>query len=200
MENLKNDIDNKTLSPEEIEKRISDPVTIEYKLVKKFGDKGRKIVNKITNSEKQITLKKLGENVTLKFNRQKQNSHGYPISHLHIDAFDKNGKRVAVLIYNLQDLHVVYLSYIEILDEKYINQGLGSALINELEEIARETELSYINGRFMPLGRFASYSQKFYERNGFKIEYDPHDKMRTLYKKVKNKISSEFGENGPQMQ
>lgn len=173
------------ISPKLIEKMILEPETEEAKLVKKFGNiKGREIITKITNSEKVVQLKKRDEKLTLKFNRQKQKSKSYLLSELYIEAYNKDGLKVATLTYNLQGLHVVRLNYIEILDKNYINQGLASIMLEELENIARITEINAITGKLMPMGEFKNFSRKFYERNGFTIEFDPGEKMEVFYKNL----------------
>ncbi len=76
-----------------------------------------------------------------------------------------------------------YLTKIEVFSDEYINSGVGSLLIGEVEEIARQKGCKTVGGRFKPEGKFASYSKNFYLRNGYAFSGEKNFIM--LEKKLK---------------
>lgn len=62
------------------------------------------------------------------------------------------------------------LLHIEILDEKYFQVGLGSAMFKEIEQIAKEDKCERIYAKYSPFGNFSMGSYSFYIRNGFHFE------------------------------
>ncbi len=162
----------RVMTSAEIQKRLSEPFTVEAKLVEKSGEKkGKEIVKKLTNSKKEVSLKR-DEKVVLEFYRKKHLYKDYSTSALYIDAFNEEGKQVATLLYDLENLNVVDLRYIEILDENYLGQGLGSIMFEELEDIARTIEAVAITGKVVPIGK-NDKTRKFYKDNGCDIVFDP---------------------------
>ena len=61
------------------------------------------------------------------------------------------------------------LLHIEILDDKYSKVGLGSAMLKEIEKIARENNCERIYAKYHPFGKFSSGTFAFYTRNGFEL-------------------------------
>lgn len=65
-----------------------------------------------------------------------------------------------------------WLSRIFITDDNYYKVGVGSKLIQEVENYARAANCDYIKGCFSPFGRFEAGARDFYIRNNFEFVKD----------------------------
>lgn len=80
---------------------------------------------------------------------------------------------------------------IEIYDEAFIDCGIGTLMITEMEKIAESENKSLINGHYRPYGRFSGYSKDFYLRNGYKISFDKKLKRQVLEKHIGKSTAEE---------
>lgn len=58
------------------------------------------------------------------------------------------------------------LAVIDVLDEKFYKVGLGSAMWEEMQKIAKQHNCTMIKGHFHPHGRFQDGTSAFYRRRG----------------------------------
>lgn len=89
-----------------------------------------------------------------------------------------------------------HLESIEIKSEEFFKTGLGFAMLGVMEKFARANDCFQIYATFCPFGKFASGSRKFYERNGFSIEYDPCDHKQYATKPLPQKEISKTNSDG----
>ncbi len=163
------------LTQKQIEEKMKNSVTDEGKICEKYGwDEAKKRINAITKFKKDVTLSKLGEDVCLIFSKQRESAKTR--STFCIDAFSKEGKHIGNLKYDLQGLHCANLFVIEVLDEKFIDQGLGSLLIEEFESVAKSFDIKRSSAKVAPFGKFANRTYQFYKNNGYDLNYDPSDR------------------------
>jgi len=67
------------------------------------------------------------------------------------------------------------LGLIEIKRRDFFKTGLGTTMLKVMENFATQHFCTSVYAHYQPLGDFSSGSRRFYDRNGFKIEYDPCD-------------------------
>lgn len=65
------------------------------------------------------------------------------------------------------NLNICKLNQIEILSEDFFKVGLGSFMINKMEEFAVSKNCQEISGWFYPNGNFWHGASSFYSKNGF---------------------------------
>lgn len=70
------------------------------------------------------------------------------------------------------------LDLIEIKRKDFFMVGLGTAMYKIMEDFALKNDCTQIYAHFQPIGQFSSGSRKFYEHNGFTIEFDPVDQKQ----------------------
>ena len=75
------------------------------------------------------------------------------------------------------DLEYTYceIGEIEIVDEKYYKIGLGKAMLEETEKVAKTYNCLKIKGKYLPKGNFQFGTQQFYKRNGFMFEKEDNE-------------------------
>jgi len=67
----------------------------------------------------------------------------------------------------------IWINKIETVEE-HREKGVGSKLINYLENFAKENRIGYIEGKFFPSNASA---KNFYEHRGYSIEQDGYEKF-----------------------
>ena len=177
------------------QKRILDRAAYdlkEGKIIKKFGsEKGHELLDKLTNRTLMATKDKLGENLKFEFSERKDNENSIS-TYYSIEATTWDGKVVGEIQYKVDEsLHSVHLSYIGLKDTSYQGKGVGSMLLKYMEDIIKELEISYIEGTFCPIGELGDKSRDFYERHGYKIEFDPCDRKTCLGKHLELNLEDE---------
>ena len=174
------------LGKEYIEEAIKCLKCAEASIVKRFGDKkGRELLDKILDRIEEVHVPKLNDSVMLVYSLRKEAPPNMAM-YYEIKAQDKEGKEIGELKYKLYDsLCTIHLCYIGVTDKEYQGKGIGYLLLSKMEDIAKEIEIPVIEGHFQPLGDLASFSRKFYERNGYEIEFDYCDRKPCLYKRIK---------------
>lgn len=74
------------------------------------------------------------------------------------------------------------LELIEIKRKDFFMVGLGTAMYKIMEDFALKNDCSQIYAHFQPIGQFSSGSRRFYEHNGFSIEFDPSEQQHIATK------------------
>ena len=73
------------------------------------------------------------------------------------------------LIYKKTDNNAIYIKFISV-NENHFRQGIGSAMLEVLEDIAYKNNIDYIYGYALPRGEMTLDDlSKFYEKNGYKM-------------------------------
>ena len=83
-----------------------------------------------------------------------------------------------------------HLESIEIKKKEFFQTGLGTAMLKTMEAFAIANSCFQIYAHFQPYGDFACGSRRFYNRNGFTIEYDPCDNKQYATKLLPKKEKS----------
>ncbi len=74
------------------------------------------------------------------------------------------------------------LNSITILDKKFLNIGLGTAMLKAMEAIAQQAGCEYVKAFCLPNGEFFYATNSFYKRNGF--YFDTHAGLTYVFKSL----------------
>ena len=91
-------------------------------------------------------------------------------------------KIVAECCYNIYKNKECFLTYIEVMDSKYINKGFGTTLLKFVECDARRRGCTHVSGHYEPFDQFGDYAKGFYKRNQYEIRREQGDVFRRIYK------------------
>ncbi len=82
------------------------------------------------------------------------------------------------------------LELIQIKRKDFFMVGLGTAMYKIMEDFAIKNDCTQIYAHFQPIGEFSSGSRRFYNHNGFSIEFDPIDQKHYATKPLPQKEKS----------
>ena len=168
-------------SKNEITKLFTSSFSNEHKYIEKNGEKASAALHQMANSTETIHSEKLGKDLTLQCNlvKEKKDADGFVTfgaTFYKIQIKDGN-KVLGKCSFKLEPygVHLGFIGLSEDLDESYQGTGLGSIMFNKLENMSSSLGASYIEGKFMPIGKFAKNSKNFYIRHGFNFDVDDFD-------------------------
>ncbi len=98
----------------------------------------------------------------------------YKLDEFHAQTFKVDGNEIVFSSgkrYKIKRKHLSLIG-IEILDDRFHNVGLGTAIIKEVEKFAIKNGCDRIEGMYHPNGRFQFSAHDFYKRNGFEFYSD----------------------------
>ena len=183
-------VEEKKLSLEEIQEILSSSYRTEYKYIEKYGKTAKDTLLKMANSSETIRSEKLGKDLTLDCSliREKTESDGFVTfgaEAYKIKILDGE-KELANCAYQLEPrgVHLSFIGLSEDLDNSYQGTGLGSIVFDKLESLSKSLGAEYIEGRYTPIGKFASSSEAFYKRHGFNFDIDPEDHRTYVRKEI----------------
>ena len=85
-----------------------------------------------------------------------------------IDAFVEN-KNVGFCNFFIEKTGSCFINLIEITNKQYENKGIASKMLNLTERFAKSQNCFIVEGKFIPKSNSAEH---FYQKNGYKIEWD----------------------------
>lgn len=100
--------------------------------------------------------------------------------YVYIDVRSKTSEVAANAYFKIKD-GVCFLGRIEVL-QKYSHQGVGTKILNIIEQIAISNYCRAIDGKFFPFGNLGIYAKSFYEKNGYEIYKEDYETY--IYKRL----------------
>ena len=193
----------KILNDQERKKYLSNERLPENKIIAQHGQETRKEMGFLANGSEVVAVPKLNKDILLTYSlieELKENGFVGP-TYYQIVASDE-GKQVGRCTYDIMD-HGIHMSYIGIDEangDEYLGMGIGSVMLQKLEEHAAKIHEEFIEGIYCPLGKFKDHSKEFYERHGYELFTDYADHGRScFFKKLKGQSSlSEEGQEKAQ--
>ena len=98
-----------------------------------------------------------------------------------IEVTNSNNKIIASSFFCV-DSGVCFLYRIEICNPEYSHKGIGTKLLNIMEDFAKQKICRRVEGRFFPFGEFGDFAKDLYLKNGYKIYKDGYETY--LYKNL----------------
>ncbi len=126
----------------------------------------------------KVTLKN-GKDVTI----FTQNDEGENSSYYTSEVFDECNNKIGFLRFKLSSSNC-YLIRIEITDNNYAHVGLGSKMIEHMEDMAFKKRCFSVDGRFYPFGELGKHARNFYEKHNYSIYKDGYETY--IYKNLEN--------------
>ena len=95
-------------------------------------------------------------------------------------AITPEQKQVAKMSFKL-NAGTCYLNRIEIEDINFAHIGLGTKMLEFMEEVALMARCNNVDGKFYPFGDLGEYAKNFYEKNGYQIYKDGYETYISKY-------------------
>lgn len=91
-----------------------------------------------------------------------------------INATNSEKKKVAFLTFSLKS-GTCFLNNIKIENSKYSRLGIGSQMLELMEDTAISKRNFRVDGKFFPYGNLGQYARAFYKKHGYEIYKDDYE-------------------------
>ena len=126
------------------------------------------------NEESDFSVKfRDDDNISLKVNYSEEIENGdYERQYFSVNAVDRDNHQMGLISFNIENKEYVFFGVLLVFKE-FARQGVGSKLVEFMEYVAQQGNVSTIRGDYDPEDDRA---EKFYNKNGYKIVHiDDYD-------------------------
>ncbi len=155
------------LGKKEIQKRMTESYTEEFKIIKRLGeDKGKKLIEKISFERMSLTNNDMKEMIEFRFSKERDEEGATP--YYVIKAFNEGGDIVGQLSYRLDNIVDLMLLNVDLEVEN--RHTIAVEMLKQLEQISKLCGAGSINGRYYPCFKGEFKFDELFKGEGFVLE------------------------------